>query len=329
LQNDIATCRFRSGLLLVAATALLAACHNSSQKSSPEAEDVLVRVGSEVVRIDDIEGQFARMSGSVRSRYAKPEERRAFFDKLVQNEILAAEARKLGYDRDPDISMALKKAMVQKLLKERLGEGPKPSEITEEEIQDYYRRHLREFQHPEEVRVAEIFVRTKERALAVLRDAARNNFPGRRMAAAPAVLEESVFRKLVLTYSEDEDSKSRGGELTFVAGSRSDPEALASAAFALEKVGDLSPLVETPRGFHILQLTGRVPARNRTLEESRGRIVRALTEEGRDRKLDELVAQIAKGMSVEVFEDRFAQVRIDTAEPTGMQAMPISVSAKR
>jgi peptidyl-prolyl cis-trans isomerase C len=328
LQTRVSSSRLRSGLVLAAVSALVAACNQSARKGSPNSEDVLVRVGSEVVLVGDVEAQLARTPPPARARYAMPEERQGFFDKLVQNEILAAEARKLGYDRDPEILMATKKAMVLKLVRERIGEGPKPGEVTGAAMEQYYRQHLSEFQHPEEVHVAEIFVKTKERALEVMREAAKSDLASHKTEGGPIGLEETTFKKLFATYSEAGESKSRDSELVFVVGAKNEyPEALTTAAFAIPRVGDLSPPTETPDGFHILQLRQRVPAVHKTMDEAKVRIMRALSDEGRDRKLEELVREIAKSISVEVFKERFAQVRFET-EQAGGQSSPASAAPR-
>ncbi len=61
------------------------------------------------------------------------------------------------------------------------------------------------------------------------------------------------FEAAVKKYSDDDASKKIGGALgNFERGAM--PEAFSRAAFALQ-VGDLSDVVETPRGFHIIKRT--------------------------------------------------------------------------
>lgn len=92
------------------------------------------------------------------------------------------------------------------------------------------------------------------------------------------------------------------------------------------RVGDLSPVVEDSLGFYVLQLRHRVPAVNRSLEESRTPILHSLSDEARDRKLDELVASIGKTTSLEVFKDCFAKVHFEATEPAGGPPGPLSQS---
>lgn len=64
------------------------------------------------------------------------------------------------------------------------------------------------------------------------------------------------FATLARQYSDDEASGKRGGDLGFFARSRMVPP-FADAAYALGEIGDLSDVVETRFGYHVILLTGR------------------------------------------------------------------------
>ena len=60
------------------------------------------------------------------------------------------------------------------------------------------------------------------------------------------------FAKLASTYSDDKRSASNGGELSWFSSSDMMPE-FAAPAFALKNDGDLSPVIRTPYGWHIIK----------------------------------------------------------------------------
>jgi peptidyl-prolyl cis-trans isomerase SurA len=64
------------------------------------------------------------------------------------------------------------------------------------------------------------------------------------------------FATLAGAYSEDPGSAEKGGELGFVNRGELDP-AFEAAAFSLKKPNEISPLVESTFGFHIIQLIER------------------------------------------------------------------------
>ncbi len=66
------------------------------------------------------------------------------------------------------------------------------------------------------------------------------------------------FAKLAKEYSDDAHSKVMGGDLGYFQ-IRAVPRPFAIAAFSLKKIGDISGIVKTRFGYHIIKLTGRRP----------------------------------------------------------------------
>ncbi len=64
------------------------------------------------------------------------------------------------------------------------------------------------------------------------------------------------FATLASLYSEDPGSQDKGGELGFFNRSEMDPN-FEGAAFALKTPGDISPVVESSFGYHVIQLIER------------------------------------------------------------------------
>src|SRR6185295_8981149 len=67
------------------------------------------------------------------------------------------------------------------------------------------------------------------------------------------------FAKLASENSDDPGSKQRGGDLDWVARGQT-VEPFEKAAFALQKPNELSPVVETQFGYHVIQLLEHKPA---------------------------------------------------------------------
>lgn len=124
--------------------------------------------------------------------------------------------------------------------------------VSEQEVRKFYDEHRARFvQSPEERRVSHILIKADQSAPQAQRDAAR--------AKAQALLEQArknpaAFAELARQNSQDEVSAAKGGDLDFFPRKTMVP-AFEDAAFAM-KEGQISDVVQTDYGFHILRVTG-------------------------------------------------------------------------
>ena len=123
--------------------------------------------------------------------------------------------------------------------------------ITPSEVRDYYKSIPKDsiFTVPSEIEYSEIVMEPKvtpeEKAFA------RDKLDGIRKR----IVDGADFASMARIYSEDPGSAAKGGELGDFTRGVMYPE-FESAAFALQE-GEISPIVETEAGFHILQLIKR------------------------------------------------------------------------
>jgi peptidyl-prolyl cis-trans isomerase C len=222
--------------------------------------------------------------------------------------VLALEARKKGYERDPEVQRVAKDKMVKLFTQQEINDKVNLTDVPDADVQKFYQEHATEYLRPETVRVSQIVV--KDRAKAV-----------KTLAAAKALPKSDLkaFRDLVAKESEDADSKQRGGDLTqFDRATTQHSQVVVHAAFALKDIGDLSDLVSTDKGFVILKLTDRRPALSRTVEEAKTEIQRRLLEDMRAKKKKEFVEEARKTVRVEIYEDQLD--KLDLAAAFGMPA---------
>jgi peptidyl-prolyl cis-trans isomerase D len=140
----------------------------------------------------------------------------------------------------------------------------------DQELEVFYRRHLDRFETPELARAAHILVKVPDNADAAVRQQKR--------AQAEKLLAEAKagkdFANLARQFSEDQASAVNGGDLGNFSRGTMVP-AFEQAAFSL-KPGELSNLVETPFGFHIIKLIALTDAKVRPLSEVTDEIKRGL-----------------------------------------------------
>jgi peptidyl-prolyl cis-trans isomerase D len=139
------------------------------------------------------------------------------------------------------------------------------------ELQAYYDQHRDEYRVPEQVKVSHILIKTPlpaagakedEKAVAQARQKAED--------VLKQVKAGGDFAKLAEKYSEDPGSAKSGGELGWIGRGRTVPE-FEKAAFSLAK-GQISDLVKSSYGFHIIRVEDKQDAHVKTLAEVKSEI---------------------------------------------------------
>lgn len=299
--------------------------------TAEQAAQPLVKVADTTITL----GQFAERLGSqspyLRARYTSAERRREFLDNLVRFELLALEAKKRGYQDAPDVKRTRRQMMVQEMMKDLFDEnGIKLADISDADIQAYYEAHSQEFSKPEQVRASHIVVKTAAEAKALLEQlqtrpsqgAAHKPGTVARAQGAPAV-EMQAFRALAQKHNIDPETKERFGDLRFFSRSPADdekgesiPVTVREAAFSIQKTGDLHPeVIESKAGFHIVMLTGRRAAMNRSLDDARRLIQNRLWRERRQAAIDAFVEELRKKASVTENAELLQKVVVDLKAP--------------
>src|SRR5262249_37907852 len=242
----------------------------------------------------------------VRARYTSLEQKKEFLDTLVRFEVLAKEAQKRGYDQDPEVVRTMKQVMIQKLLKDEFETKLKPEDIPDSEMQKFYEAHNSDYNKPEEVRVSVIVLKDKATATKVLAEAKQ-----------PANADNKAFRDLVNKYSQDADSKARGGDLRFFAADvKGIPPEVVKASFELKNQGDVGGPGQAASGFYGLKQTGLRKAINKPYDEVKRQIQNRLYRDRRSEGMEAFVADLKKKAKIDIKGDALAKVKVDTSQPS-------------
>lgn len=315
----------------VLAAIALSACGNGSSRptgQSPlDSGPVVAVINDRSLSAQEVKSKLDEQPLFVRSRYATMEKKKEFVDNLIRFELLVQEARRQGLENDPDIKATLEKAMVQKLLRKQQ-EAAAAATLDEAELRKYYDEHRSEFVKPERVRVSHIFLaaptadaalRTKARAEAVKLLA---DIKSKESDPLKTAFEVAATQK-----SQDSDSKSSGGDL----GYRSREEltqawgsTFTDAAFALQSPSELSQLVETDKGIHLLKFQSRQAGMDQSLEQAKPRIEARLQGERRSKSMESLLERLKSQAKIEVKDSALEQIQIEGAEnkPAASQPHP-------
>lgn len=147
--------------------------------------------------------------------------------------------------------------------------------ITKEATRQYYETHRGQFMQPARYRASHFFLAAPDGSEPERLAAAQNAIQGfavRRLAG-------ESFEQLVAEASEDEATKTRGGDLNYFSAERMPPEFL-SEVMKLG-VGEFSAPIRSHLGFHLVKLTDMKPPREMSFEEASPEIVRELQDQQR------------------------------------------------
>ena len=139
-------------------------------------------------------------------------------------------------------------------------------QVTPEDLRAYYDQHREEYRVPEQVKVSHILIKTPlpgpdgkvdEKGVAEAQQRAEDILRQLKSGAN--------FEELAKKYSEDPGSAKQGGSLGWIGRGQTVPE-FEKAAFSLP-VGQISGLVKSSYGFHIIRVEGKQDAHLKPLDE--------------------------------------------------------------
>jgi len=163
--------------------------------------------------------------------------------------------------------------------------------VNEQDLKTYYEQNVSRIGGQEERRASHILI------------AAGKDAPAAERAKAKAKAEEVLaqakkspdsFAELAKKYSQDPGSAVKGGDLDyFTRGAMTKP--FEDAAFAL-KPGEISGIVESEFGFHIIKLTDVKSPKQKTFEEMRPELEAELKKQQAQKKFAELADTFSNGV---------------------------------
>jgi len=165
--------------------------------------------------------------------------------------------------------------------------------VTDEEIGDYYSRHRQIYEGREAVRLQQILLMLPRDADEETRDRLR----GQAEEILGKLKKGESFGLMAARYSQGPAAQT-GGDLGFVEKGTLIP-VVDEAAFKL-KENELSPVIESSVGFHILRITDRRGKGVKPLTAVREEIKEEITNEKMEKKLQDWIQELRKKSYVEI-----------------------------
>ena len=286
--------------------------------ASDEGEDgkVLARVGDKTFTQSDIAAELMKMPGYSRAKYEGKAGEKRLLERMIEQELLYLAADDAGY-RDKQeireqIDFITMRAMIQAYYRDEIEGGV---EISDEDIKQYYEDNPEQFHQEETVRARHIMVSTYAKAEEVRR----------------RLLDGEVFVDLARAESEDTSTAQAGGLLGFIGREGrvktvgDDPD-FVSAVMEL-KAGEISDVLKTAKGYHIVKAEEHVYEGTKPLEEVTEEIRQKMQPQKTKERFEETVASLKEKYNVTINEEAFEPKK--TAQSIFEQAQEASNPMQR
>jgi len=161
-------------------------------------------------------------------------------------------------------------------------------EVTEEELAEYYQQNLVDYRTNEERQAAHILFESAEQDETIAAKAED---------VLAKIQDGEDFAELAKTYSSDTFSAENGGDLGWFGKGIMDP-AFEDAAFSLANKGDVSAVIKSEFGYHIIKLTDIKPEQVTAFEN----VKEEVTNKVKTFKAEERFYEISQRMAEVAFE---------------------------
>ena len=288
-------------LLLPAIPLLLLAALASAQTKYPQ-NTVVAERGGAVVTMLDVDAAMLSVPPRMRANVMNnPKRIEELIDRLLINRQIAMEAHAAGIDGSAEFKQALKQQEERLLTDLHLTNMRTTLDLGDVETlaHERYLVNPDAYALPGATSARHILIATKNRTEQEAKALADS-------VNAKVVAGED-FVALVKQYSDDPSKATNEGLIPNADSDSMDP-AFSGAVKQLEKPGDLSPVVKSRFGYHIIKLEQRIPPSPRSYDQVKDKIISELETSMRDARVKEHVDQL-KGKELTATPEVVASLR--------------------
>lgn len=258
-------------------------------------DDVIAKVGERKITLSDLNRTIGYFDSQRQKMInSNPQLKENLLRQLVQSIVIANLAKKAGYDKNPKITEQLEffkdnllaNIYLQKEVSEKIT-------VSEEDISSYYKTHQDDFKTPEMVKARHILVKVDAGASKADKKKAKEKAEG----ILKKIKSGEDFEEIASELSDDTFSKSKGGDLGFFTRGRM-VKSFEDAAFSL-KPGEISDIVETKFGYHIIKLDEKKEEGVEPYDTAKIKIKENLLKERTRSKVSEFMDKAMKDANVE------------------------------
>lgn len=288
---------FLAGIMIVLSLAAFGQEKEEKKEAKKEAKKEVARIQDKVITDEELESEMKSQAAQFGVNMVtlpndqKQRYRKVILHRLIDKELILDEGNKRKVDvpdtevqaevdkikqnfPDPKVfeSLLAQKNITQKELEENIKENfllkkiidditTSAPEVPEAEVKKYYDENPKEFKREEEVKASHILIKVDKDTDEKDKELAKKKIQELR----EKIVKGEDFAKLARENSECPSGKRADGDLGWFGHNKMVP-AFEKTAFSL-KVGEMSEIIETQFGYHILKVTDRHEAGDLKYEE--------------------------------------------------------------
>ena len=247
---------------------------------APSEDTILVSIGDTQITISDFNERIANLPERYREIVSKRKDE--YLAELINDTLLYQEALRQGMDKDEDVLRVLeearKKILIARLLEDKVD---RTITVTDEDMNNYYTAHKEEYMTPEVMRASHILVPTRSAAELIVDELAKGE----------------NFEDLARAKSVDPTAQ-KAGDIGYFPKGQLMPEF--ENACAKLKVDEISGVVRTNLGYHVIKLTDRRKPQLRPIDQVNDNIKSKVYAQKRQALFDELLGKLREKTPVEI-----------------------------
>ena len=259
-------------LIALLVTALPLAAQQQKPAPTVAPAEVAATVNGEVITMKQLDDLYAHLSPQLRMNYDRVGGKKAFLSTYIEQRLIVQQAIKEGVNKSAAVKAEMQEAADRALYNAYIRDSVGAQIVTEADVRAEYDKNKEAYQLPERIRARHIIVTPD--ATAVTNSKGDNATSDEKALEKITTMAQRLrqgydFGDLAREFSEDSLAAS-GGELGWFARGTMVPE-FEEVAFTLQK-GQISRVVKTQFGYHIIQLEDREEPRVAPYEEVRTEI---------------------------------------------------------
>ena len=290
-------------MMLIVAGSLILRANGWSEavKAVPKAANpgsALAVIAGKPISLDDFRAEMKRGQGTFDA-----ERKKELLDNMVRSELLFAAAKTAGYENDPEVVAIVKHAMAGKYLRDNLEPKLALLKVSDQEAEAYYQAHQTEFGTPAMLHAALIKIAVSPKSSADTRGELLKRAESARAEAEALAAEVPAFGSVAVNYSEDQNSRYRGGDIGWIQAGAIDgrwDRKVSDAISSLKVPGGISPVIDTTDGYYIVKLMEAKAATTRPFSAVKDGVRHQVLQEKKRQVEHEFIEQLKNNIPVTV-----------------------------